>query len=233
MTPRLCGILLLLGLLAPCHASPIIREEGAIYLSDFDTKPMKLKVLKAAPAYFDLSGTRYVGTLRVPQVVEVQAISDRAYRVKGLAQQGQILGWVSLQALEPIPEETIELLKKSEERRVKVAALIANNEVAIGMTTDEVVQSIGKPQKKTSRTAKGEGVRQVWDYVKYASIPQSTNVVGPGGVVTVATTYVKTPIGRLTVTFNDGIVESLDQSEGTILSGNETTIVAPPVSVYW
>ncbi len=69
--------------------------------------------------------------------------------------------------------------------------------------------------------------------MKYQSIPQNTNVIGPGGVVTITTTYIKTPVGRLTVSFKDGIVESLDQSEGTILNGNETTIVAPPVLVYW
>jgi hypothetical protein len=223
----------LLGLFATAGASPIIREPGAIYLSDFTTKPMKLKVLGPAPAYFDLGGTRYVGTLRVPQLVEVQAIADQAYRIRGNAQQGQILGWIDPKFLEPVPKETIEALKKAEERRTTVTALIAKNEVAIGMTPDEVQLSLGKPQKKTSRASKDKTPEQVWDYVKYASIPQNTNVIGPGGVLTVATTYVKTPVGRLTVSFKEGVVESLDQSEGSILNGNETTVVAPPIIVYW
>ncbi|MGH8046606.1 MAG: hypothetical protein ACREKL_05130 [Chthoniobacterales bacterium] len=214
-------------------SGPIIREAGAIYLSDFATKPMKLKVLEPAPAYFDLTGQRYAGTLKAPQVVEVKAISENAYRVRGNAQQGQILGWVSPKFLQPIPKEVLEALKKSDERRRTVEALIAKNEVAIGMTTDEVQLSLGKPQKKTSRASKDKALEQVYDYVKYELIPQTTNVLGPGGVYSVATTYVKTPIGTLTVTFKDGIVESLDQSEGSLLTGNETTIVAPPILVVW
>lgn len=213
--------------------SPIIREPGAIYLSDFATKPMRLKVLEPAPAYFDLAGNRYVGTLRVPQVVEVQAVSDKAYRVRGNAQQGQILGWVDPAYLQEIPKDVLAALRKSEERRRTVAALIAKNDVAIGMTADEVELSLGKPQKKTSRASKDQALEQVWDYVKYQLIPQTTNVLGPGGLASVATTYIKTPVGRLTVTFKDGLVESLDQSEGTLLSGGETTIVAPPIFVVW
>ncbi len=216
----------------PAGANPIIREPGAIYLSDFETKPMKLKVIAAAPAYFDFNGTRYVGNLRMPQFVELQAISDRAYRVRGLAQQGQILGWVDPKAFEPIPKETLALLQKSEERRQTVEALIVSKEVAIGMTPDEVDRSIGRPQKKTNRASKDQN-EQVWEYVKYANIPQQTNIANPNGTFSIATTYVRTPVGRLTVTFKDNLVESLDQSEGTILTGNETTIVAPPIVLAW
>ncbi len=213
-------------------ADPIIRESGAIYLSDFDAKPLKLKVLKPGPAYFDYDGTRYVGTLRFPQTVEVQAISDRAYRVRGNAQQGQILGWIAPGYLEEIPEKTLTALRESEERRRIVTALIADNEVAIGMTPEEVTLSIGEPQKRTTKTT-ADGIKQIWEFVKYASIPQQTNVVGPNGVVTIATTYVKTPVGQLTVSFKDNVVNSLDQSEGTILEGNQTTVVAPPIIYSW
>ncbi len=230
--PRAAGVVFLL-LAGGAGAAPIIREPGAIYLSDFATKPMKLKVLEPAPAYFDLTSNRYVGTLRTPQIVEVQAISDKAYRIRGNAQQGQILGWVDPAYLQEIPKDVLESLRKSEERRRTVAELIARNDVALGMTTDEVTLSLGRPQKKSSRASKDKALEQVWDYVKYELIPQSTNVIGPGGVASVATTYVRTPVGRLTVTFQDGLVESLDQSEGTVLTGNETTIVAPPIVVYW
>ncbi len=212
-------------------AEPIIREGDAIYLSDFEADLPRLKVLQPAPAYFDYEGTRYVGTLRFPQTVEVQAISDRAYRVRGNAQQGQVLGWVGPGYLEAIPEKTLTALRESEARRQIVTALIAANEVAIGMTSEEVALSIGDPQKLATKTTSA-GVQQTWDYVEYASIPQQTNVVGPNGVVRIATTYIKTPIGQLTIIFQNDVVESIDQSEGTILTGNQTTVVAPPVLVY-
>lgn len=226
-------LLCLITTAAAAPADPIIREPGAIYLSDLTDKPLKLRVLQAAPAYFDITGQRYVGTLRIPQIVEVQAISPQAYRIRGNAQQGQILGWVDPRYLEAIPPAALELIRKADSRRQQVAALIAKNQVAIGMTSAEVERSIGKPQKRTAHAASGQAVEETWSYVKYTYIPQNTNVIGPNGVVTVTTTYIKTPSGQLSVTFKDGIVDSLDQSEGSILNGNETTIVTPPILVYW
>ncbi len=213
-------------------AAPIIREPGAIYLSDFGVKPLKAKLIGAASGYFDIGLTRYVGTLKYPQVVQVEAFGDEACRVRGNAQQGGVAAWVLHKDLEPMPDGLLANLKKSEERRQLVEGLIAKNEVAIGMTVDEVGRSLGKPQKRTNRADKN-GTQQVWEFIKYELIPQSTYVPGnntfisiPGGpkkpeTVIVqnggfATVYVKVPVGKLTVTFKDNIVESLDQSEGTL-----------------
>jgi hypothetical protein len=234
MAPSLWrAALCLLACAASLAAGPIIREGDAIYLSDFESKPMKLKVLQPAPATFDLAGKRYVGTLRAGMLVEVQAITDDSYLVRGLAQQGQVLGWTSPQYLQPVPPEILAALKKSEERRRIVEALIAKKQVAIGMTTAEVERSIGKPQKRSQRASKDQALEQTWDYVKYELTPQTTNVIAPNGTLTTATTYLKTPIGRLTISFKGDIVDSLDQTEGTIFTGGETTIVTPPVVVYW
>lgn len=211
-------------------AAPIIREPGAIYLSDFDAKPMRLRLLAAAPAYFDFQGTRYVGTLRFPQIVEVQAVSKEGpYRVRGNAQQGPVLGWVAPKFLEPIPPETLAALEKSEERRRIVEDLIAKKEVAVGLTTEEVELSIGRPQKRTSRSGRDRDTEDVWTYVKYATIPQTTTVAGPGGAVNLVTNYIKTPVGQLTVTFKNGLVESLEQTEGTVFDGTQSSIIVPPL----
>lgn len=234
-------------------ASPIIREPGAVYLSDFNVKPLKLKVLEPAPAYFDTAQTRYAGTLRFPQIVQVEALdSNGLLRIRGNAQQGGIAAWVNPQFLEPLPPAFAGNLRKSEERRIQVEALISRNEVALGMTPDEVSRSLGKPQKKTNR-ADNSGTQQVWEYIKYQLVPQTTyapvnnqTVVtyppgtnSPGGTLIqnssgygASTIYVKVPVGKLTVTFKDNIVESLDQSEGTT-TGGQVSVVIPPLNVYW
>ncbi|HEY5769002.1 MAG TPA: hypothetical protein VIS71_04060, partial [Terrimicrobium sp.] len=59
--------LLLLLVATEADAAPIVRETGAIYLSDFGQKPLRLRVLRPAPCYFDIGMTRYAGTLRFPQ----------------------------------------------------------------------------------------------------------------------------------------------------------------------
>lgn len=71
-------------------AAKPFREEGALYLEDVLENPIKLKVIKPANTYSSLKGERYLGTLRVDQEVTLLAVSDRAYRVRGKAQQGQI-----------------------------------------------------------------------------------------------------------------------------------------------
>ena len=86
----------------------------------------------------------------------MEAFSDYGCRIRGNAQQGGVAAWVPYNELEPLPEGLLANFKKSEERRKVVDELIARNEVAIGMTIDEVGRSLGKPQKITNRADKKE-----------------------------------------------------------------------------
>jgi hypothetical protein len=214
------------------EARPITRVEGAVYLSDFTDKPLILPLKRAATAAFDPFSGRYAGTLRFPQSVEITAVLDDLFRVRGRAQQGQILGWIRADDLEGVPEDFVKNLKAAEERRLLVERLIAANEVALGMTPEEVGKSLGRPQKTTNR-ADADGSQSVWEFIRYQSIPQQTTVMGPGGVATIGTTFVKVPVGTLTVVFREGVVVELEQTEGNLLKGNQISIVAPPVLVSW
>ena len=247
--PRWTVILFLLA--GEIEGAPIVRETGAIYLSDFDQKPLRLKVTRPAPCYFDLRMTRYAGTLRFPQTVQAEAFSDYGCRIRGNAQQGGVAAWVPYDDLEPLPDGLLAKLKKSEERRKVVDELIAKNEVAIGMTMDEVGRSLGKPQKITNR-ANQHGTRQIWEFIKYTLVPQTTYGPGygpavlnypgmpkrPGPVIVQGgyfptTIYVKVPVGTLKVSFKDGIVDALDQTEGTLVNAGQVSVVTPPINVYW
>ena len=120
--------------------------------------------------------------------------------------------------------------------------------MAIGMTIDEVGRSLGKPQKVTNR-ADQEGTTQIWEFIKYDLVPQTTYAPGYGqtifnpphrppvviqsGGYYPSTIYVKVPVGRLKVSFKDGIVDSLDQTEGTLYGAGRVSVVTPPVNVYW
>lgn len=253
MSPSLRAILslavLLTSVLGAFSSPPIIREPDAIYLSDFGQKPLSLKLLRPANSYFDTAMTRYAGTLRFPQVVKVEAFTPTVCRIRGNAQQGGVAAWIPYADLEGLPPGFLGTLQKADERRKTVESLIAKNEVALGMTVDEVSRSLGKPQKKSSRADK-DGLVQVYEYIKYDLVPQT--VYGPGTTQTVIpnpqdpknpqvvtqtgytsnTIYVKVPVGTLKVSFKDGLVDSLDQSEGT-LAGAQPTIVAPPINIVW
>ena len=235
-------------------SGPIVREAGAIYLSDFDLEPLRIALREPAPCYFELNAKRYAGTLRFPQAVRLDAVAPNGMlRVRGNAKQGGVAAWVDPAYLEPLPTDFVANLQRAEERRREVEALIARNEVAIGMTLDEVARSLGKPQKRSSRTSR-DGSSQVFEYVRYKLIPQTvyspayvesitgirpdprarleTVVVRGGYGYNASTVYVKVPVGTITVAFTDGIVESIEESEGTLV-GADASIVVPPVNLVW
>jgi hypothetical protein len=208
----------------------VIREEGAIYLEDLLMKPARLATIADAPIYYQSDLARYLGTLKKGQIVELQAVSDTAYRVRGLAQQGQVAGWVEPKTLNPLKKEFLDNLKQNAARRQEVLALIAKNEVAINMTPEEVMQSLGKPGKKTSRLD-AKGREDVWEFVRYERVPQE--VVGQDrfGNLVRTLTYVKVPAGKLSVTFANNLVTSLEQTEGTLDRDAHVRIVAAPFVV--
>jgi hypothetical protein len=235
-------------------SGPIVREAGAIYLSDFDLEPLKLALREPAPCYFEMSAKRYAGTLRFPQAVKLDAVATNGMlRVRGNAKQGGVAAWVDPAYLEPLPTDFVANLQRAEERRRQVEELIARNEVAIGMTPDEVARSLGKPQKRSSRTSR-DGSSQVFEYIRYKLIPQTvyspayvesitgvrpdprarleTVVVRGGYGYNASTVYVKVPVGTITVSFTEGIVESIEESEGTLV-GADASIVVPPVNLVW
>ena len=57
-------------------------------------------------------------------------------------------------------------------------------------------------------------------------------VSGGGYGLNASTVYVKVPVGTINVGFVDGIVESIEESEGTLVGAN-ASIVVPPVNVVW
>jgi hypothetical protein len=129
----------------------VIRESGAIYLEDLLPKPVQLVTKTDAQIFYRSDLARYLGTLKAGQRVELQAVSDSAYRVRGIARQGQVAGWVSPEDLTPLKQDFVKALRQNATRQEEVAALIARKEVAINMTPEEVRTALGKPSKKTSR----------------------------------------------------------------------------------
>lgn len=211
-------------------AGPVLREEGAIYLEDIVPKPVKLDVTVDAPIYFDLALSRYLGTLKKGQLVELQAVADAAYRVRGQAQQGQVAGWIESKYLGALKPDFLQNLKKAAQRQQEVKALIARKEVAINMTPDEVAASLGKAQKTTSRLD-ANGRSDVWEYIRYELVPQQGTGYDRFGNLVTTTIYVKVPAGKLSVIFDNGLVSALEQSEGNLVKGAQTRIVLAPIQV--
>ena len=157
----------------------------------------------------------------------MQAVADGAYRVRGLAQQGQVAGWVEPKFLNPLKQDFLENLKQNAARREEVLALIAKNEVAVNMTPEEVMQSLGKPAKKTSRLD-AKGREEVWEFVKYDRVPKETLGQDSAGNLVKNVVYVKVPVGKLAISFANNLVTSLEQTEGTLDRAAQVRIIPAP-----
>lgn len=205
----------------------VIREAGSIYLEDFAIKPVRLAITADAPIFYQADMARYLGTLGKGQSVELQAVADHAYRIRGKAQQGQVAGWVETKFLTPLKTEFLANLKQNAARRDEVGALIAKNEVAVNMTPEEVTASLGKPAKKTSRLD-AKGREDVWEFVRFERVPQEVTGYDQAGRIVRNVVYVKVPNGRLAVTFHDNLVASLEQTEGTLERDAKVRIVPAP-----
>jgi hypothetical protein len=213
------------------HAGSVLREPGAVYLEDIVPKPVKLNVPADAPIYFDLAMSRYLGILKKGQLVELQAVTDYAYRVRGQAQQGQVAGWIEPKYLGALKPDFVDNLKKSAKRLEEVKALIARKEVAINMTPQEATASLGKAPAVTSRLD-AAGRHDVWEYVRYEMVPQQTTGRDQFGNVYTYTIYVKVPVGKLSVIFDNGLVTAIEQSEGSLAKSAQVKIVAAPLELY-
>jgi hypothetical protein len=210
----------------------VIREPGAIYLEDLTPKGVKLPVQQEAPIFYQADMKRFLGVLRKGQAVELQAIGpeEKAYRVRGIAQQGQVAGWVEPKYLAPLKREFVENLKQNAARREEVQALIAKAEVAINMTPEEVLAALGKPGRKTSHLD-ANGRQEIWEFIKYEQVPEQTQSYDQFGRVVFSTIYVKVPVGKLSVVFTNNLVASLEQTEGALEKNARVKIVTAPIAL--
>jgi hypothetical protein len=208
------------------------REPGAIYLEDMSIKPIKLPVIGEAAVYSQLINGRYLGVLRKGSVAEVVAIAEGGLRVRGTAQQGGVVGWVKPDGLTPLKADFIDGIKHNAKRKADVDAFIAKGEVALNMTHEEVASALGKPQKKNSKLD-AKGRQEVWEFIRYARVPQETTGYDSAGRLVATTIYLKVPAGKLAVTFENNLVTSLEQTEGnTDVPAPIRLIPAPLIVVY-
>ncbi len=204
------------------HAgSSLPRETGAVYLEDFEVRPVRLVIAADAAVYTKPGDGKFLGTIRKGSAVELLAIADTAYRVRGQATQGGVAGWVDAQGVSALKPEFIESLKQNAKRKAEVDAMIAKGEVALNMTPQEVTTALGKIQKKTSKLD-AQGRKEVWECIRYTRVPQETTGYDHAGRLVTSTVHVKVPSGKLTVTFENNLVSALEQTEGN-------TDVQPPV----
>jgi len=212
--------------------SDLVKEDGAIYLDGMVDKEVKVHVSKSAPTYSTLTADRWLGNLLANQQAVLLAVSEKAYRVRAKAKQGQVAGWVSKGAIEGLPPGFEEKLTKFYERYQIVQELIDNHQVALGMTVEEVMASIGPPDTRTS-SVDTNGRLDTMEYISYQRVPQTVMSYNAFGIPVPTTQYVEVENGRVSIDFSNNMVSAIRESEGIDLSKNGGLVnIPPPVYLF-
>jgi hypothetical protein len=209
------------------------QDPDVVYLDHHFDKAVELVVIKEAPVYSDKDGRHRLGALKTDQKVKLEAMTERAYRVRGQGTRDGIVGWVAPWAFASKDPDFVENLKKLYERQQAVKKLVAANEVAIGMTMDEVGESLGAPTKTTlRRTEKGQSGS--WEFIDYEETKHYTTVRDPytGQIYRKLSHITQEEKGKIAVEFENDVVTAIEQSEDRRRGGN-VRIIVPPVVFGW
>lgn len=210
----------------------IDRDPDIVHLADFTDEAVELLVVKEAPVYATKTGARQLGVLQTGQKVVVEAMTAKAYKVRGRGQKHGVSGWVAPWAFASEDPDFVANLKKLYERQIEVAALIAEKRAAVGMTEEEVTLALGKPTKtKVKRTA--EGTSGSWEFIDYDDVQHYRYVRDPysGQVFRQLSHVTREEKGKTVVSFENGIVTALEESEQR--RGAPVKIIVPPVTIVW
>ncbi len=222
----------------PSHAqrsdrrSLLESDPTVVYLSQTLPKPITLKVIKEAPVYSDKEGNNRLGFLKANQSVKLEAITDKIYRVRGQGTHDGIAGWVAPWAFSSTDPDFVANLKNLYTRQIQVQQLIADQQVAIGMTLDEVELSRGKPTKSSVRRT-ADGQSGSWEYIEYDDVKNYvTEIDRSTGIAyrrLLSVTRVET--GKTRVEFKNDAVTAIEESEDK--QGNNVRIIVPPLVFGW
>lgn len=202
-------------------------EPGTFSVEGMTPKPIVLKVQLESPMYPTSKFQGAIGSFAPGTLVTLIAMSDTAYRVRGRARHGDVAGWIRQADVLSADPNLATNLKKLYERTKKVEELIQNRQVALGMTSQEVQASLGKPSR-TSAKINAAGKEEKLEFSIYEKVPQTTTGRDPFGQLVQTVIYVKVEVGTLSVSFKDGVVAEIEETKGNPLGGGGVQIVPPP-----
>jgi hypothetical protein len=207
-------------------------DPRVVYLTDLPDKQIELMIIKEAPVFSDVDGKVKLGMIKADQKVKIEAISEKAYKVRGQGTRDGISGWVGPWAFASKDPQFVDNLKKFYTRQLEINKLIEDKEVALGMTTDEVAKSLGQPTKSTVRlTDKGQS--GTWEFIEFDEQKNYTLVrnQGTGEMYRQLTSITQIEKNKRVVEFTAGTVSAIEDLENK--KADNVRIVVPPVVFGW
>lgn len=211
--------------------SLIDSDPRVVHLTEEPGKQIELMIIKEAPVYSDIEGKIKLGTIRANQKVKLEAITERAYKVRGKGVGNDLSGWVGPWAFASKDPQFVENLKKYHTRQVEVNKLIDEREVALGMTAEEVAKSLGKPTKSSLRQ-EASGKSGKWEYIDYDEEKNYATVQDPvtGALYRRLVSVTQIEKNKRVIEFANGVVSAIEDQQD---KSGEAKIVVPPVVFGW
>jgi len=235
LIPLLIGAAFVLPLEAEIkreRKSLLNSDPGVVYLEEIVDPPIKLNVIKEAPVFADKEGNRRLGYLKADQIVELEGMTEKAYKVRGEGTRNGIAGWVAPWAFSHPEKDFVAKLKQLYERQIAVAEIIGAEGIAIGMTMDEVAQSRGKPTKTSVRRTAG-GESGTWEFIDFEEVKHYITRIDPvsGQAYRQLSHVTREEKGKSVIEFENGLVTALEETENDGV-GN-VRIIVPPLVLRW
>lgn len=190
-----------------------IRYGDAFYFDEWNLPPLQLKALGRTPLCFSRDRSNVIAHIAKGQPATVLGWSETNYYVVVQIATGPARGWVEADAFEKPAADVIEKLKARRERVLANRELIARHEVALGMAREEVLASIGKPDRKSQVRSK-EGDQEEWLYFTYRYVPRYSYLLDQYGQLKPYVTYQKIVTGHKAVSFRGGEVIAVADEAG-------------------
>lgn len=227
------SLVLIVISVADDRRSRLDSDPDVVYLNEHLKKPIELRVIKEAPIFSDKEGQRPLGSITTNQKVVLQAMTDKAYRVSAKTSGNKTVGWVAPWAFASKDPEFVENLQDLYERQLEVERLIANAEVAIGMTMDEVARALGEPTKTKVKQSR-DGRSGTWEFITYEDVETYNYVRNPasGQVFRQLAHVEREERGKQVIEFENEVVTTIEETEAASGSGS-VKIVVPPLLWRW
>jgi len=215
----------------PAKPGTLLNKTNIVEVKELSDEKLIFNVEKNSSLYLSRRGANVLTNIVKGEKAELIAFDDRAYRVKIARSNGSVVGWVSPHALSCDDPNFIENFKKVHTRQISVKKLIAENEVAVGMTSEEVIASIGTPTKTSVRRT-AEGTTGVYEYLERKSInhyrTQYDRSGRPFQVFSHTTEEIK---NQITIEFTNNAISAIEETE-TLREPRRRTIFSPIYSNF-
>ena len=205
-------------------------EPGAIPLEDILAKPLHAVVAAESIIYYQSDLQRALGGMGPGTLVQLVAMKDAKFKVRGRAHHGDVAGWMRVQDLKFSDPKLPEKLKAFAERHKTVEDLVQKHQIAIGMTADEVKASLGAPARRGAKIT-ADGREETLEYIAYKMVPQTVPGRDRFGNPVQNVIMVKVESGRLTLTLRAGAVAEIEETQGSPLAGDVGKTVPAPVGL--